>query len=335
MYEAILPLAFSLGFLACFVSLPLIMKKMRSAGIVGPDVHKKNKPAVPEMGGIGILVGLAVCMVGVSLLLREEAWTFLCFLAVVLGAGLIGALDDLKPLNPIVKPALTALTGLPILLVDVFITDVYAPRPVLPFVGSTRLTIVYPLIIPLVTAVSANAVNMMDSFNGEMPATSSITVLVLLVSAVLLGGRGNAALMCTGLLGCLLAFYYFNRHPAKTFAGDVGSLSVGAAIGAIAIMGRLEVVALVAFMPQIMNAFYGLATIGRLYERREVPRPTLLLKDGRLAVSDNTRAPITLARMVLARGPLYEGEIVRVLMIMQIISAVLSLFTLYLVAVAP
>ncbi len=326
-------LAFVLGFLACLASLPGLLMRMRVRGMVGPDVHKGNRPAVPEMGGIGILVGLTVSMVAMSVLSGEAAPSLLCLLTVVLATGVVGALDDLRPMNPIVKPALTALAGLPILILGLFYADVYVPRPVLPFIGPTHLTLVYPLMIPVTVAVFANAVNMMDSFNGQMAGTSSIVVLVQLASAVVLG-RSSAALMCAGLLGCLLAFFYFNRHPAKTFAGDVGSLSVGAAIGATAIIGRLEVVTLVAFMPQIMNAFYGLATIGRLYERREVPRPTRLLEDGRLEATDDPKAPITLARMVLARGPLPERDIVRVFIALQAISGVLALFTLYLVVAA-
>ncbi len=55
---------------------------------------------------------------------------------------------------------------------------------------------------------------------------------------------------------------------------------------ALAILGRMEVVVVVALMPQIMNAFYGLSSVGRLYERREIrQRPTKLLDDGRLAAT--------------------------------------------------
>ena len=122
----------------------------------------------------------------------------------------------------------------------------------------------------------------------------------------LLLGQNDGLLLCACLLGPVLALYYYNRYPSRVFSGDVGSLSIGAALGAVAVLGQLEVVTIVAFTPQIMNAFYGLATIGRLYERREVSRPITILGDGKLMASADPKAPITLARVILARGPLHE-----------------------------
>jgi len=82
-----------------------------------------------------------------------------------------------------------------------------------------------------------------------------------------------------------------------------------------------------------MNAFYGLATIGKLYERREVSRPITILDDGRLMASTDPKAPITLARVVLARGPLYEYEAVRVFMILSFLAGTLAFLTAYLTMV--
>ncbi|MFQ6095106.1 MAG: glycosyltransferase 4 family protein [Candidatus Bathyarchaeia archaeon] len=317
----------TIGFLVSFITLPALMKKMKSLGIVGVDVHKKDKPTIPEMGGIGVLTGLSVGIIAALFLFPDKALGLISFLATTLIAGLIGAVDDLKPLNPKVKPFLTLFASLPIL-----IFGTYDPRMALPIVGRTRLTIVYPIMIPVAIAVTSNAVNMMDPFNGTMSGTCSIITIVLLISAIVLN-RNEAVLISSALLAALLAFYHFNKYPAKLFSGDVGSLSVGAAIGAIAIIGRLETIAVVAFMPQIMNAFYGLSTIGRLYERREVSRPVHILEDGRLAASDDEEAPITLARMTLARGPLTEQEAIRLFFALSGISGALALFTMYLLMV--
>ena len=319
---------FTIAFLVSFIGLPSIMRKMKSLGIVGVDFHKKDRPLIPEMGGIGVLIGLSVSIIAALLLFPDWTSALASFFATTLIAGLIGAVDDLKSLNPKVKPFLTLFASLPILILGT-----YNPRMVLPIVGRTRLTIIYPLMIPIAIAVTSNAVNMMDPFNGTMSGTCSIVTLVLLISAILLN-RNEAVLMSSALLGALLAFYYFNKYPAKSFSGDIGSLSIGAAMGAIAIIGRLEVVAVVAFMPQVMNAFYGLSTIGRLYERREVSRPVHILEDGRLAASDDKEAPITLARMTLARGPLTEQEAVRLFLVLSGISGALALFTMYLLMVA-
>jgi len=284
---------------------------------------------IPEMGGIAVLAGLTVSVAGAAVLMPEKIGLLASFLATTLIAGVIGAVDDMKTLNAKVKPLLTAFASAPILLMGT-----YSPYPAFPIVGAVRLTIVYRLLIPFAIAVPSNAVNMMDPFNGTMSGTCSIVTLALLFSSLILG-RSDAALLCACLLGPLFVLYYYNRYPAKVFSGDIGSLSIGAALGAIAVLGQLEAVALIAFAPQIMNAFYGLATVGRLYERREVSRPVSMLDDGRLTASSDPRAPITLARVILARGPLYEYEAARVFMVLASIAGALAVLTAYLTMVTP
>ncbi len=318
---------FSTGFIVSIVCLPVIMRRMRGLGIVGHDAHKKDKPLVPEMGGIAILIGLSVSLLVGVILIPTKSDLLVSFWGTVVIAGIIGAIDDLKPLNAKVKPFLTLFACIPILLMRT-----YTPSIVFPIIGGTRLTMVYPFLIPIVMAVTSNAVNMMDPFNGVMAGTSSIITLTLIASAIIFGSRDAIILSCM-LLGALLAFFYYNRYPSRVFSGDVGSLSVGAALGAIAIIGRLEVVAVVAFMPQIMNAFYGLSTIGRLYERREVNRPVKVLEDGRLMASADPKAPLTLARFILARGPLHEYEATIIFITLSAISGLLALITAYMMAV--
>lgn len=316
-----------MGFSTCFLSLPPIMGFMRRRGITGRDVHKKDRPIVPEMGGIAMLLGLAVSTIAGLILLPGQAELLISFFFTALIAGVIGAIDDLRPLNAKIKPFLTTLACIPILFLGT-----YTPNIVFPLIGGTRLTIVYPFLIPIVMAVTSNAVNMMDPFNGVMSGTSIVIALTLLASALIVRSA-DAILLCGILLGVLLPFFYFNRYPSRVFSGDIGSLSVGATLGAIAIMGRLEVVAVVAFMPQIMNAFYGLSTIGRLYERREVARPIEVLDDGRLMARSDPEAPLTLARFVLARGPLRENEAALVFVTLSAISGLLALITTYLIVV--
>ena len=320
----------SVGFLVSLILMPIVIQKMRKRRIGGVDVHKKEHPFIPEMGGIAVLAGLAASVSAAILLEPEKTGELASFLMVAVIAGVVGGIDDLKTLNAKMKPFLTLFAGLPILLLRTY--NVYGPM--LPIIGQTRLTMVYPLLIPVAIAVTSNAVNMMDPFNGTMSGTCTIVTLVLLASGFLLG-RSDAALLCVCLLGPLLVLYYHNRYPAKVFSGDVGSLSIGAALGAIAIIGKVEIVAIVAFAPQIMNAFYGLSTIGRLYERREVSRPVSVLDDGRLMATKDPKAPITLARMILARGPLYEYEAARLFIILSAIAGVLALITAYLMLVTP
>jgi len=320
--------ALAIGFAVSFLSMPIVMKFMERKGIVGIDVHKKDRPSIPEMGGIAVLIGLTVSVLAVILLTPEKTHLLISFLSAALIAGAIGAVDDLKPLNAKVKPFLTLSVGIPILLLGT-----YNPRgPIFPIIGQTRLTIVYPIMIIVALAVTSNAVNMMDPFNGTMSGTCTVITAALIISSLLLG-RYDGLLLSLCIFGPLLVLYLFNKYPARVFSGDVGSLSIGAALGAIAILGRLEVVAVVAFAPQIMNAFYGLSTIGRLYERREVSRPVILLENGKLMATSDPNAPITLARVILAHGPLHEREAAQIFIILSIISGILAIFTAYLIKV--
>jgi UDP-N-acetylglucosamine--dolichyl-phosphate N-acetylglucosaminephosphotransferase len=103
---------------------------------------------------------------------------------------------------------------------------------------------------------------------------------------------------------------------------------VGSTIAAIAVVGRIEVIAVVAMIPFIMNSFHSLASIGRLFERRQVKlRPTFLQKDERIAASRDPRSPLTLTRIVVGKTPLKEYEVVRVLFILSAFSSVLALLT--------
>lgn len=320
--------ALTVGFIVSLLSMPLVMRLMKKRGIVGIDVHKKNHPSIPEMGGVAVIIGVTASVLTVIALTPGKTHLLISFLASALIAGVVGAVDDLKPLNAKVKPFLTLFSGIPILLLGTC-----NPRgPVFPIVGQTRLTIVYPVMIIIALAVTSNAVNMMDPFNGTMSGTCTVITAAMIVSALLLG-RYDGLLLSLCIFGPLLVLYLFNKYPARVFSGDVGSLSIGAALGAIAILGQLETVAIVAFAPQIMNAFYGLSTIGRLYERREVPRPVIVRDDGRLMATSDPEAPITLARMILARGPLHEREAAQVFIILSIISGILAVFTAYLIKV--
>ncbi len=318
---------FTISFIITFILVPFLIRKFKEKGIVGIDVHKPEKPEIPEMGGLSILISIIVSTVFLIIVCNNLTKFFITFLIVVIVVGIVGAIDDIKPLNPKLKPTLTALASLPII-----IFGTYVPRPVFPIIGKTRLTIVYPLLIVAGLAVSTNAVNMLDVFNGSMAGTCSILLLTLLISSIILGS--NIGILLSAItLGSLIAFFYYNKYPAKIFSGDVGSLTVGAAIATIAVMGRLEIVTVVAMMPHIMNGFHSLASIGGLLERRQIKaRPTKVLADGRLAASKDPKAPITLARLILAGGPLYENEVVKVFILLSIYSGVLAILTALLIA---
>jgi UDP-N-acetylglucosamine--dolichyl-phosphate N-acetylglucosaminephosphotransferase len=295
---------------------------MRKHGIVGVDVHKAQRTRVPEMGGLALVLGVTASTLIVAVFYNEYVLRIVVFVASTLIVAVVGALDRLMRIGPKLKPLLTALGAIPILLFAV-----YDPHPVLPLIGGTRLTIIYPLLIPVALAVTANSVNMLDVYNGSMSGTCAVATAAI-ITCMLIIGHVESAVLAAGLLGGLLAFHMYNRYPARVFASDIGSLYVGSAIGALTILGRVEVAAVTVLMPQIMNAFYGLAGIGRLYERKEISaRPVVVLADGRLDASRDPHAPVTLARMILAGGPMREYEATRYMISLSVVSAALAVAT--------
>jgi len=311
-----------IGFIITLLLIPSVSKFMFEHGIIGIDVHKLDRPKIPELCGITIVLGVTVSAIIFSLFYPEQNMWILAFISSTLIAAIVGILDRITKIGPRLKPVLVALGAFPIIFLAV-----YNPYPEFPFIGATRLTIIYPLLIPIALAVTANSVNMLDVFNGSMTGTCSIAIFGMIICMLMIG-RVDAAALAAALLGSLLAFHIFNKYPAKVFAGDVGSLFIGASIGVLAIYGRIEVAAITAMMPHIMNAFYGLATVGRLYERKEIStRPIRVLEDGRLEVNKDSKAPITLARMILAQKPLKEFEVTRRMFILSAVSAILAVLT--------
>lgn len=309
-------------FVVTFAATPIVAKGMRARGITGQDVHKLKKIEVPEMCGLAIIIGLVVGASACILMFPGAARTFIAFIGTVLVAGAIGVFDDLRPLGARSKPVLTALAGLPIIALGA-----YFPFPEIPIVGTIRLTIVYPLLIPVAIAVTSNSINMMDVMNGAMPGTVAI-IAATTTGILLFSGNVQSGSLAAILFAAMLAFFYFNRFPSRVFSGDTGSLSVGAALGALAIIGRLEAVIIVALIPHIMNSFYGLASVRGLRERREIlQRPTKLLDNGLLQASTERGAPVTLTRLILASGPLGERQIVRSMMILTAVSSILAILT--------
>jgi UDP-N-acetylglucosamine--dolichyl-phosphate N-acetylglucosaminephosphotransferase len=315
------------AFMVTYVTIPPLASWLKHRGIVGIDIHKLDRPKIPAMCGLSITIGLTAGLFSLELLDGPSA-DIAAFLGTVVIAGIIGVIDDLRPLSSTLKPVLTALAAVPILLLGTF-----DPHPILPLIGALRLTIVYPVLILCAIPVTANAVNMLDVFNGSLSGTLMI-ISVTLAAVLAVSGKTTAMGLAFALFGSLVAFYLFNRYPARVFGGDTGSLAVGAAVGALAVIGRIELVTVVALVPYIMNAFYGLASVGRLYERREIqPRPVRLRTDGMLEATAERRAPVTLTRLILAEGPMFERDIVRVMQLLTILSCALAVLAFFLIGV--
>ncbi|MCX8188398.1 MAG: UDP-N-acetylglucosamine-1-phosphate transferase [Nitrososphaeria archaeon] len=275
---------------------------------------------IPKPAGPAIFVGLVFPMISLYLLTLD-----LKYLAIFLVTSIvfiIGLVDDLRILSGFLKMALTILGSIPIL-----IFGTYTPSIVLPFIGSTRLTIVYPLMVLITIPVVANAINMIDVYNGTLSGACTILAFSQFIITLISGNFGDLVFPLT-LFMVSLAFYIFNKYPSRIFAGDSGSLILGAFFGASTIISRTEIPSLIAFLPAILNGFYILASIKGFVEHRQIKeRPIILNENGLLEVSKSRHAPITLARLIVADGPMSEYIAARRILFLFAYSSLLAIIT--------
>lgn len=249
-----------IGLTLTLVLTPYVADRMRAAGIVGRDIHKPHQPEVPEMGGLALVLAVGIAGVFIHELPQWLLPVFLLF-------GVVGIIDDLTSLRQLHKVVLSLLVSIPLLTMKI------APTVSLP--GFTlNLGLLYPLFAILFVTGSANLVNMLAGFNGLEAGVSGIALLFL---ALLTDGPARA-LALTGS-GAAFAFLLWNRYPAKVFPGDTGTLSLGALIGLVAIVGKVEFYGAILLLPHFLD--FVIKATGVRFGVRKHGR-TVVLEDGTL-----------------------------------------------------
>jgi UDP-N-acetylmuramyl pentapeptide phosphotransferase/UDP-N-acetylglucosamine-1-phosphate transferase len=322
-------LSFFIPFAFLLLATPPFLAYLRGAGKVSDDAHKTPPTKVPEPAGpvlfAGALTGELLVAVGFHSLVP---------IAVILGAGLafaIGLADDLYVLGGRTKPVLLLLAGLAFVGVTALDPNLYEAALSFPILGDTSPHfIIYTVLAVIAFPVVANAFNMMDAFNGEISSFTLLASLALLFGVALHGvytaGYSPARVAATlPLVAVAGAFLLFNRYPSKAFDGDSGSLMFGAMFAGLAITGGVEVAAMIAIVPAILNSFYTLSSVKGFVERRKMSsRPTYVGGDGLLHASTEPGAPNTLIRLVLLGGPLSERALVRDIVALTIGACIFS-----------
>ncbi len=322
---------FIVGFLITYLILPYIIKLMKKKNFVGYDIHKNAQPEIAESGGISIVIGFSITSIFLIIFFPNFMNEIIVFLLTILIAGAIGFIDDRKKLRSRYKIILSIFSGTTIFFANLigFIT---ITSPTIPFLDQTRLTIIYPFLIPIIVAVFTNTVNMLEGYNGEGSGTCLIAVCFLFICSIIWNST-EGVIFTVPVIAVLIPFFIFNKFPAKIFPGDVGTLSIGAMIACIMLFGSLEVATFCALLIHIFNSFYYIYSVRGFFESSSIKgskEDIILLEDDRIKASDQKDAVLTLPRLILAKGSLTEPGLVKNFYAISIICGFFSILSILL-----
>jgi len=225
----------------------------------GPQSHLK-KVGTPTMGGLMILTSVTIAMLLWMDLSNRFTWACLM---VTLGFGAIGFLDDY---DKVTRRSHKGISGRVRLLLEFIIAGCAAwiildggPHNLyLPFYNGPVINLgpAYILFAAFVITGFGNAVNLTDGLDGLATMPVVIASVAFLIITYLVGnakfatylgiphvpGAGDVTILCSAIIGGGLAFLWFNAPPAAVFMGDTGSLALGGALGAIAVVAHHEIV---------------------------------------------------------------------------------------------
>jgi UDP-N-acetylmuramyl pentapeptide phosphotransferase/UDP-N-acetylglucosamine-1-phosphate transferase len=307
----------AISFAICFLLTARLIPFLKAKGMTVLDYHKVAKPQVPRPGGPALVAGIVIGEL--ALFFLSGSYAALGLALVTLVCGLVGLVDDFRTLSGLSKPVILLAGGLPLLILQYAIPNahVFNPHFYLPlFSVPTNIPLIYPLLVLAAIPVTSNTINTIDVLNGAATGFTLIALIpvgfAIALRIFLVGSSPTTFLILIPVVASTVAFYYFHKYPSKIFPGDSGALALGGAYGALAIVGGVEVVAVIAILPAIMNSFFFLSSVRRLVEHRQIRyQATVTLPDCTMVASKEPKAPVTLLRMITAAKPLGEDQIVK------------------------
>jgi phospho-N-acetylmuramoyl-pentapeptide-transferase len=214
----------------------------------GPQTHL-IKAGTPTMGGVVMLMGLLAALVVVG---RLNVATFATLLVIATVAG-IGLYDDWQKISRQRPEGLSVRYKFLLLTLAVVLADVLALR----YVGVTQNVVVpgidrnlvlgpgligvalFSLLMLFVIVGATNAVNLTDGLDGLAAGAGAIALLAY-TGIAFLERQYDVAIICGAMVGAIIGFLWYNAHPADIFMGDTGSLAIGGALAAAAVITKTE-----------------------------------------------------------------------------------------------
>ena len=252
-----------------YLLLPVLraLKAGQSIREVGPTWHN-SKAGTPMMGGLMFIFGTVLCLL-VSIPAMKDFSVFYV-LALGLCFGLVGFLDDFFKakfkrnlgLTSIQKALLQmAVSALYLYLLytqNILISSIYIPFVDVQIAIHPLLYIFFAMFV-MVGCV--NAVNLTDGVDG-LCGSVTVPVMVFFAAAAVLMGKLALALLPACLVGGLIAYLFYNWHPAKVFMGDTGSLFLGGIICGLAFALNMPLVLILVGFVYIMETLSVILQVG-------------------------------------------------------------------------
>jgi phospho-N-acetylmuramoyl-pentapeptide-transferase len=256
-----LAMAGLIAFATTLLGMPFLLRWLASMGIGQPirkelAAEQQKKKGTPTMGGIMVVVGALVGYV-IPHVRRELpfSWGGLCVVWAFVGAGAVGLMDDWIKVTRKRSLGLNkrAKAGGQLFVAIVFIVAAMRRTDLEPVVGFTRLSapgwkipaLLFAVLAVIVVIGFSNAVNLTDGMDGLAAGTSvyafgAYTVMCFWMfrnpTVYQVEQALDLAVIASAMVGSCLGFWWWNAAPARIFMGDVGSLAIGSAFGAIAVL---------------------------------------------------------------------------------------------------
>jgi UDP-N-acetylglucosamine--dolichyl-phosphate N-acetylglucosaminephosphotransferase len=255
--ELLLSIPLFVGFLFSFIALPFWIKRTKEVKLTGKDMHKVDGEEISEAGGVCVLLGFILGILSYIALRTfyfdtfENTMEIFSLMVVMLVVSFVGFTDDIVGwkigLSKSLRIFFLIVASLPLVAINAGQSEQY--------VG---LGLIYPIFIIVLGIVGATATfNFLAGWNG-LEASQGIIILSALSIVNYLTGERWLSVMGLTMVASLIAFYIFNKHPAKTFPGDILTYSVGILIAAMAIFGSIELIAIFFFIPYILETILKL-----------------------------------------------------------------------------
>ena len=252
-----------------YLILPVLraLKAGQSIREVGPTWHN-YKAGTPMMGGLMFIFALIICLL-IAVPTMED-YSVLYALAMALCYGAIGFLDDFCKMKKKQNEGLTSIQKLLLQLAasalylyliykqGVLTCDLYIPFVDVSF---TIHPLAYIFFAMFVMVGCVNAVNLTDGVDG-LCGSVTIPVMVFFTAFSVAMKRFDLALMPAALVGALIAYLFYNWHPAKVFMGDTGSLFLGGAVCALAFALDIPLVLLMVGFVYIIETLSVILQVG-------------------------------------------------------------------------